>query len=447
MKSTCVLLLLLLCTVLLASASQDFWFDSHVDNFDLQNMATFRQRYWLNDTFYSEQRPRLILAFGGEAPLDDFYGVESGIMSELAARNKAKLVYLEHRYYGKSLPMGNSTATENYRYLSIAQALEDMVTLVQVLREHDVALQARDAVSIATGCSYSGVLSALFQQRYPTLAVGSISGSAPFDMVGDFSRYIGHMQAVLGSECRAQIRQAFVEATDPANATLVRKLFGICEERWTDAQLAYALGGFAMNAVQYDSPDNGLPMNAMCGVMQPGGSPPRPSTALERYAAWVAPQIAGDGPCLSVNPVPDLLTFSSDRSWEYQKCSEVGYFKTDSQGEEPPLFSRALDLDFYRNMCKQAFGQLWPDSAHTNLVYGSTDVTVAGSLFATNGHIDPWSTLGLRESDADAQRHVAVYPFGHCAPFHKPTPDDGPELELARERLFAYAKHVFDRNN
>jgi hypothetical protein len=43
----------------------------------------FVQRYWMNDTFWQPGKP-IFFVYGGEAPLEDFYGVTDGIIVEMA---------------------------------------------------------------------------------------------------------------------------------------------------------------------------------------------------------------------------------------------------------------------------------------------------------------------------------------------------------------------------
>lgn len=54
--------------------SQDYWIDQILDHFDpLNRQNTFKQRFWMNDTYADGKS--LLFAFGGEAPLQEFYGV------------------------------------------------------------------------------------------------------------------------------------------------------------------------------------------------------------------------------------------------------------------------------------------------------------------------------------------------------------------------------------
>lgn len=101
-----------------------------IDHFDGENLATFRQRYFVNDTFFAPgSAGPVLLCVGGEgSPLDGSVVVDSVHCNdavELLSRVGGLMVAVEHRYYGKSVPT-EDLSTENLRWLSSKQALADM---------------------------------------------------------------------------------------------------------------------------------------------------------------------------------------------------------------------------------------------------------------------------------------------------------------------------------
>ena len=89
----------------------------------------WNQRYWVNMEHYQEGGPAFI-HIGGEAEARPTW-LEFGLWHTLAEQHNAALFILEHRYYGKSEPTSDMS-TENMKYLSSRQALEDLGRFCQV---------------------------------------------------------------------------------------------------------------------------------------------------------------------------------------------------------------------------------------------------------------------------------------------------------------------------
>ncbi|XP_010497694.1 PREDICTED: lysosomal Pro-X carboxypeptidase-like, partial [Camelina sativa] len=101
---------------------------------------TFQQRYAIDSTHWGGAK--------ANAPILAFLGEESSLDSDLSAvgflrdngpRFKALLVYIEHRYYGKTMPFGSAEeALKNAStlgYLNAAQALADYATILLHVKE------------------------------------------------------------------------------------------------------------------------------------------------------------------------------------------------------------------------------------------------------------------------------------------------------------------------
>ena len=89
----------------------------------------------------------------------------------VGAKYKAKLIALEHRFYGASQPF-EDTSLENLIYLTSRQALAD---IAEFLRSMNADKTDRKVIII--GGSYPGALSAWFKEKYPHLAIASWSSA------------------------------------------------------------------------------------------------------------------------------------------------------------------------------------------------------------------------------------------------------------------------------
>lgn len=76
--------------------------EQRVDNFDPQNLATYQQRYYINEENYISGGP-LFVFLGGEYDITLFRVPES-MMLDMAREHRGYMFYLEHRYYGASHP-------------------------------------------------------------------------------------------------------------------------------------------------------------------------------------------------------------------------------------------------------------------------------------------------------------------------------------------------------
>ena len=113
------------------------------------------------------------------------------------------MVDLEHRFYGESIPL-NDSSVSNLVHLSSPQALADVAAFVPVIN-------ARYNLSashpwIVTGGSYSGSLAAWARLKYPHLFIGSLAISGPLQASVDFRQYLEVVQAVLPANCSSFLR-------------------------------------------------------------------------------------------------------------------------------------------------------------------------------------------------------------------------------------------------
>jgi lysosomal Pro-X carboxypeptidase len=109
-----------------------FYFKQTIDHFNYkpESYTTFKHRYMVNTNSWTPGKLAPIFAYlGEEAPLDQDVS-PLGFIPDNAPKFGALLVYIEHRYYGKSIPFGISQkkALKNATvrgYFNSAQALAD----------------------------------------------------------------------------------------------------------------------------------------------------------------------------------------------------------------------------------------------------------------------------------------------------------------------------------
>ena len=97
---------------------------------------------------------------------------------------------MEHRYYGKSMPLGNDSLNlENMKYLNSEQALSDLAYFIGQMKANKMYNISDKNKWITMGGSYPGALSAWFRYKYPHLTVGSIASSAVILAIEDFKDF------------------------------------------------------------------------------------------------------------------------------------------------------------------------------------------------------------------------------------------------------------------
>ena len=98
-----------------------------LDHFNASNRQRFAQRYFQVDTFSHHSLDPVLLYIGGQGPLSQ---PPKGFVLQLARYLGAKVVALEHRFYGESLPE-DAFSTKNLGYLTVQQTMEDLARFVR----------------------------------------------------------------------------------------------------------------------------------------------------------------------------------------------------------------------------------------------------------------------------------------------------------------------------
>ena len=89
-----------------SSLPNENWFEQHLDHFKNSDLRTWSQRYFVNGTFFNRRKNGpVFLMIGGEGTANPLW-VVVGSMMKYAEKYGALCFLLEHRFYGKSHPLG-----------------------------------------------------------------------------------------------------------------------------------------------------------------------------------------------------------------------------------------------------------------------------------------------------------------------------------------------------
>jgi serine protease 16 len=428
-----------------------------VDNFapiqKQQKWAGEGQRYWVNKEFWGGAGHPMFVFIGGEGQESCSRLTSKMYMYELAKQHRAVMINVEHRFYGESYPTLDMS-TDNLQYLSSQQALADLARVINhVKTEH---LDSPTSEVITVGGSYPGNMAAWFKLKYPSVTLGSIASSAPLtsktnfyeymEVVGDAINYFSGPQcfAAFDSASRA-IMDLAAEGPGSAGYATLEKDYNVCSSM-TDAKdltiLLSDLMGNVQGTIQYNNEHNGvLNVTDICGTMLAGPN------AYDQFSALSAQYLNASGlSCENANWAdtvayladPKMDPTNAGRPWTYQTCNEFGYFQTADSENQPFHAFTPLNMQFYRDLCFEAFNG-WtsdPQVDWMNQVYG--DISIAGTnIIFPAGTIDPWHALGETNSTVPLANPTenALYMLGtaHCNDLYAAASSDPESLTYARQ--------------
>jgi len=174
-------------------------FQQDIDHTGQLSGQKFAQRYWVNSQYASQgANAPVIYHMCGEGDCTSDYFLNDNALVWAQALG-AHVVYLEHRYYGQSLPFSD-LSTEHLQYLTLDNVIEDLATFQRWL----ASSQGWTGSWISVGGSYSGTVSAIYRQKHPELVVGALASSAP--MISGIGDAYGSQDDVDG-----------LSSTDPAD--------------------------------------------------------------------------------------------------------------------------------------------------------------------------------------------------------------------------------------
>jgi len=364
----------------------------------------------------------------------------------VAKRHHALIVFLEHRFFGSSLPFGPvdsySPTASRIGLLSVEQALADYAAIISYLRD---SKRAWDSPVITFGGSLAGTLSAFMRIKYPNIVDMAWASSAPLrgypglgiDQFAWREQVTKNFQA-LSPGCPDTVRHGFA-ALLAAAAIDVCSSFRVCglKEPWHTQP-------FVCEAEHPDIVANIQPM--AWGVLEGDGEfvyPPA-SSAIPRHCRLMANNSdggtelgvfvrllwQGSGEYISTNSHGDqclnTTAFTSrqytpdSKGWDYLSCTEIIH----------PIGANNI-TDFFppgnwslpqlRMYCSSKFGADHPprpawlpmEMGMSNLDHFSHSTS---HIVFVYGLRDPWHTQAISLSDLSQDLPVVtIEDGGHCA--------------------------------
>lgn len=426
------------------SSSRDlvtFYYTQTLDHFNYkpESYTTFRQRYVIDFRSWggANTSAPLFVFFGAEEDLDDDLDA-IGFLSDNAPRFKALLIYIEHRYYGKSIPFGSRKEAlknaETLGYLNSAQAMADYAAVIMHLKKK---YSAKNSPVIVIGGSYGGMLTSWFRLKYPHIALGALASSAPILYFDDIAPQEGYYSIVTkdfketSESCYNTIRESWGEiekiASKPNGLSILSKRFKTCYPLNRTFELEDFLDSIYSEAAQYDYPPE-FPVSIVCGGINKASA--ARTDILDRIFSGVVAYL-GKRSCYDMNE----FNYPDTDEWRWQTCSElvmpIGH-------ENNSMFPPApFNLKNYIKDCKSLFGVL-PQPRWITTYYGGHDLKLilqrfGSNIIFSNGLRDPYSSGGVLNNISDSIVAVSAVNGSHCLDIQRASPGDPHWLVMQRK--------------
>ncbi|XP_053672637.1 putative serine protease K12H4.7 [Anopheles nili] len=382
------------------------YFTTEVDHFNVQNGATWSNRYLATMDYFEFGGP-LIVFLTGNVPLEPALIDESTLVNEMARELGGAVFALETRFYGASLPVAD-LSVDNLRLLNTEQILADVADFVVHLRRTVIGNPFAHVLVVGTGLG--GGLAVWFRIRYPHLADAAWSSSGSLVAVYDFQDFsYGWAESAIeigGQECYNRIFIAFHVAQNLIDVGLERLMyekFNICEpiDATDRLQVAYFFS-VLMTSIELYTLRNGRvgDFAAVCADITDDSF----QTSLDALANWFNKRFEEDNGCIVVDfdqmvesfnatSPSDEINESGARQFLYQQCTEYGWFFTTDSDLQP--FGERVQMELYYETCRRVFGdwitleRIFQGTERTNARFGGATPNVMQVHF-TNGAFDPW---------------------------------------------------------
>ncbi|CAN7121844.1 BnaA02g06000D [Brassica napus] len=426
-----------------------FYYDQILDHFSFtpESYQTFQQRYAVDSKHWAGANASApILAFLGEEAWLEVDLHDVGFFQDNGPRLKALCVYIEHRYYGMSMPFGSAKeALKNATtlgYLNAAQALADYAAILVHVKEK---YSAKHSPIIVVGASYGGMLAAWFRLKYPHIALGALASSAPLLYFEDTRPKYGYYHVITNvfketsERCYKTIRKSWREidrvAAKSNGLLILSKKFRTCAPLSRSFDIKDFLDSIYAESVQFNR-NPGDWVATLCNAID--NPPNRKNYVLDRIFAGIVAYI-GNQSCydtgLFIQPSNDVI------AWSWQACTlhfgeimmPIGHDKHDTMFQTAPFnMTSAIDN------CKSSYG-VSPRPHWVTTYFGIQDVKLilrrfGSNIIFSNGLADPYSVGGVLEDVSDSIVAIKTLKGTHSQDLSTRRKDDPEWLVMQREK-------------
>ncbi|GFQ01025.1 lysosomal pro-x carboxypeptidase [Phtheirospermum japonicum] len=420
-----------------------YYYTQTLDHFNYAPLsyATFKQRYVINSKYWGgpNSNSPIFAYLGAEDSLDDDLGA-IGFLNDNAPNFKSLSVFIEHRYYGKSIPFGTmekAMKNETTRgYFNSAQAIADYAEILLYIKKN---LSALYSPIIVVGGSYGGMLASWFRLKYPHIALGALASSAPILYFDNITPQNGYYSIVtedfkeISKNCYQTIRKSWAEidkvASKPGGLSILSQRFKTCSPLNNSGELKDFLDSMYATAAQYDAPPE-YPVSMVCKGIDNASNK---TDVIEAIFAGVV-SYWGDNTCYDTN----YYNIPSETSigWRWQTCSEMVI--PIGRGENDTMFPASpFNLHQFSKGCMSLYGV--PPRPHwITTYYGGHDTKLVlkrfgSNIIFSNGLRDPYSSGGVLEDISDSVVVVTTLNGSHCLDILPATKSDPKWLVIQRK--------------
>ncbi|XP_050210143.1 uncharacterized protein LOC126660614 [Mercurialis annua] len=415
---------------------QTYYYNQTLDHFNYQPQGyeTFQQKYVISYKHWrgGDASAPIFAYMGEEAPLDEDIG-GIGFLYENAPRFGALNVFIEHRFYGDSIPFVSreeALANATLRgYFSSAQALADYAEILLHIKKQ---LSADTSPIIVVGGSYGGMLASWFRLKYPHIALGALASSAPILYFDNLTRSDAYYSVVTkdfrdtSESCLNTIQQSWSELARVADQqdglSILSKKFNTCTPLENASDLENYLIQIFSAAAQYDRP----PRNQVSQICKGIDNAANGSDILDKIFSGVESYFSTKRPCYNLTEfwAPETI-----EGWNWQVCSEL-VIPIGADGNDTIFPAAPFDMNQMNDYCFQAYGVL-PRPHWITSYYGGYHIRevlkrFGSNIIFSNGLRDPYSSGGVLQDISDTIVSLSTVQGSHCMDL-LPTRKDDPE--------------------
>jgi hypothetical protein len=405
--------------------------------------TTYTQRYYENPTYFGGPGSPIFIIMGGEDPLDGL--LYPFVYNNLAQTFHGYTVALEHRFFGKSMPLGGADDVNHFpnhddlhQLLTPNQAMLDAVHFIQYKRQELGCHLHRGHPDycpvVSVGGSYPGFLAAVLRMVHSDVIDIGYGSSAPFRLYSHHTDQYAYYDKVTttaetaspgcADAVRATLYDAQEDITESLNELLqdVGVTYGICRGSipsyiQSTAQLAQELmliiaTHFANGNMNYYPPTPEQDFVKGCHIFQNiDGQYKSTEEKIKAYLLMDSEDSSDDSSvdCFDMMtelpPGPNGTISSSDWSgvgagpegyyWDYISCQLIPMCGFSSESMFPV---RDWNYTWVINHCMNRF-DWYPDLWSLQEEFHFDDLSHVTRLLLTNGIVDGWSISSVLEDN------------------------------------------------